>query len=51
MRDMSGIGTLRHIARNTILERFGTQEQMVVDMLRSSYVDDVLDILNVKLIF
>ena len=41
MRDISEMGTLRNIARNTILERFGTKEDMAVDMLRSSYDDDV----------
>ncbi len=51
MRDISEIGIFSNIGRNTILERFGTKEDMAVDMLRSSYDDDVLDILNVKLIF
>ena len=51
MRDISEIGILRNIARNTILERFGTNKDMAVDMLRSSYDDGVLDTLNVKLIF
>ena len=50
MKDVCEVDILSNIARHTILARFGTKEEMAVDMLGSSCDDDVLDILNVKLI-